>query len=113
MTKAVRVRWLSALTALALIGVGPGGLLETGFHLVRGATPGHGRQVHVEPAGPTSHADHCQLAPAHHHHRLAGAGTPGTGDFPVQTGHAAGEPQAAPAWQFTSPHHSRAPPSRV
>mgnify|MGYP001601137466 CR=1 FL=1 len=111
MTKAARVRWLSALTVLALIGVGPGGLLETGFHLVHEATPGHGRQAHFELAGPASHADHCKLAPVHHHHRLASTGTPGTGDFPVETRQAAGECQTTPVGQFTSPHHSRAPPS--
>lgn len=61
------IRLGSLLTLLALVAVGPGGLIETGYHLLHVGEAGHGSAAHLEAAGSASHADHCSLGPASHH----------------------------------------------
>ena len=60
------VSWCRRLAGfLAIVGfvaTGPGlSGVELVAHLTGAVDPAHARQVHVEAAGSTAHADHCQL----------------------------------------------------
>lgn len=67
----LRRRAVSALLLAALAGTSSGlGGLELLWHLGVG-DDGHAKSAHVEAAGATGHADHCQLGLAHSDPRLA------------------------------------------
>jgi hypothetical protein len=68
-------RFAGFLAIVGFVATGPGlSGVELVAHLSGAVDPAHARQVHVEAAGSTAHADHCQLGLSCGDGRLAPVG---------------------------------------
>lgn len=108
-----RCRRLAGFLAIVgFVATGPGlSGVELVAHLSGAADPAHARQVHVEAAGSTAHADHCQLGLACGDGRLAAVGQ-GPLRYHLIAWRQASEPKRPPAEQDSAGQTlSRAPPT--